>query len=127
MAIMTSVLDDLEPRPFWAHFGALDEDPATLARRGADDRARPRLGHLHGLEVKQDAGRNLVIPVPATPGRESAPTVILQGHLDMVCERDPTSPNDPAEGRIALVRDGESGSRPTGRRSAPTTASRSPP
>ena len=32
---------------------------------------------------------------------------MLQGHLDMVCERDPSSPNDPAEGRIALVRDGE--------------------
>ena len=31
----------------------------------------------------------------------------LQGHLDMVCERDPSSPNDPAEGRIALVRDGD--------------------
>ena len=45
--------------------------------------------------------------MPATPGRESAPTLILQGHLDMVCERDPASPNDPAEGRIALVRDGE--------------------
>ena len=57
--------------------------------------------------MTQDAGRNLVIRVPATPGRESAPTVILQGHLDMVCERDPASPNDPAEGRIALVRDGE--------------------
>ena len=32
---------------------------------------------------------------------------MLQGHLDMVCERDPASPNDPAEGRIALVRDGD--------------------
>ena len=32
---------------------------------------------------------------------------MLQGHLDIVCERDPSSPNDPAEGRIALVRDGE--------------------
>ena len=45
--------------------------------------------------------------VPATAGRESAPTVVLQGHLDMVCERRPDSPNDPAEGRIALVRDGD--------------------
>ena len=61
----------------------------------------------HGFELHQDAGRNLVIRVPATPGRESAPTLILQGHLDMVCERDPASPNDPAEGRIALVRDGD--------------------
>ena len=61
----------------------------------------------HGFELQQDAGRNLVIRVPATPGRESAPMLILQGHLDMVCERDPSSPNDPAEGRIALVRDGD--------------------
>jgi di/tripeptidase len=43
---------------------------------------------------------NLVARVPATAGRESAPTVVLQGHLDMVCERRPNSPNDPAEGRI---------------------------
>ena len=61
----------------------------------------------HGFELQQDAGRNLVIRVPASPGRESAPTLILQGHLDMVCEREPSSPNDPAEGRIALVRDGD--------------------
>jgi dipeptidase D len=61
----------------------------------------------NGYELHQDSGRNLVIRVPATSGRESAPTLILQGHLDMVCERDPASPNDPAEGRIALVRDGD--------------------
>ena len=48
-----------------------------------------------------------MIRVPASPGRESAPTLILQGHLDMVCEREPSSPNDPAEGRIELVRDGD--------------------
>ncbi len=61
----------------------------------------------HGFELEQDAGRNVVVRVPATSGRESAPTVTLQGHLDMVCERESTSPNDPAEGRIVLVRDGE--------------------
>ena len=48
-----------------------------------------------------------MIRVPATPGRESAPTLVLQGHLDMVCERRPDSPNDPAEGRIVLQRDGD--------------------
>ena len=61
----------------------------------------------HGFELRQDAARNLVVRVPATAGRESAPTLVLQGHLDMVCERLPDSPNDPAEGRIALVRDGD--------------------
>jgi dipeptidase D len=48
-----------------------------------------------------------VVRVPATSGREVAPTLVLQGHLDMVCERLPDSPNDAAEDRIALVRDGD--------------------
>jgi dipeptidase D len=90
-------LAGVEPRPFWSHFEAI----TRIARPSRHE--EPMIEHVrawaagHRLEVKQDAGRNLVIPVPATPGRERAPTVILQGHLDMVCERDPTSPNDPAE------------------------------
>src|SRR5512134_3453289 len=107
MATETSTLTGLEPRAFWAHF-------ETLTRISRPSRAEePVIEHVRawasdrGYELEQDSGRNLVIRVPATPGRESAPTLILQGHLDMVCERDPASPNDPAEGRIELVRDGE--------------------
>ena len=61
----------------------------------------------NGFELRQDAAQNVVVRVPATASRDSAPTLVLQGHLDMVCERQPDSPNDPAEGRIALVRDGD--------------------
>ena len=102
-----AALAGVEPQQFWWHFEAI----TRIARPSRHE--APMIEHVrawaagHGLEVKQDAGRNLVIPVPATPGRESAPTVILQGHLDMVCERDPASPNDPAEGRIVLRRDGD--------------------
>jgi dipeptidase D len=60
-----------------------------------------------GYGTRRDAAGNLVVQVPATPGRERAPTVILQGHLDIVCERDPDSPFDPRAGRIHVVRDGE--------------------
>ena len=107
MAAETSVLSGLEPRAFWGHFEALTK----IARPSRHE--EPVIEHVrawaeqHGFELQQDAGRNLVIRVPATSGREGAPIVTLQGHLDMVCERDPSSPNDPAEGRIALVRDGE--------------------
>jgi dipeptidase D len=107
MATETSVLTGLEPRSFWGHFETLTRVPRPSRRE------EPVIEHVrawseqHGFELQQDAGRNLVIRVPATPGRESAPVVTLQGHLDMVCERDPSSPNDPAEGRIALKRDGE--------------------
>jgi dipeptidase D len=107
VATETSALTGLEPRSFWAHFEAL----TRIARPSRHE--EPVIEHVrqwageHGFELRQDEGRNLVIHVPATAGREAAPTVTLQGHLDMVCERDPASPNDPAEGRIVLVRDGD--------------------
>ncbi|MCL2396863.1 MAG: aminoacyl-histidine dipeptidase [Defluviitaleaceae bacterium] len=40
-----------------------------------------------GLDTIQDELFNLIIRKPATPGHEAAPTVIIQGHLDMVCEK----------------------------------------
>ena len=107
MAAGTTAVAGLEPRPFWAHFEAL----TRIARPSRHE--EPVIEHVRawaadrGFELRQDAGRNLVLRVPATPGRDTAPIVALQGHLDMVCERDPASPNDPAEGRIALVRDGD--------------------
>jgi len=87
MAADTSVLSGLEPRSFWEHFEALTK----IARPSRHE--EPVIEHVrawadqHGFELQQDAGRNLVIRVPATPGREGAPMVTLQGHLDMVCER----------------------------------------
>jgi dipeptidase D len=107
VAIETSALAGLEPGPFWGHFEALTK----IARPSRHE--EPVIEHVRqwaaerGLELVQDSGRNLVIRVPATAGRERAPVVSLQGHLDMVCERDPSSANDPAEGRIELVRDGD--------------------
>ena len=107
MATETSALTGLEPRSFWGHFEAITK----IARPSRHE--EPMIEHVrawageHGFELHQDSGRNLVIHVPATPGREAAPVLILQGHLDMVCERNPDSPNDPAEGRIALIRDGD--------------------
>jgi dipeptidase D len=102
-----TVLDGLEPRVLWKRFEAL----TRIARPSHHE--EQVIEHVrawaaaNGLELRQDAARNLVVRVPASAGRESAPTVILQGHLDMVCEREPDSPNDPAEGRIALVREGD--------------------
>ena len=107
MATEKSALTGLEPRSFWGHFETLTKTPHPS--RGEE----PLIEHVRqwaagrDLALRQDKARNLVISVPASVGRESAPVVVLQGHLDMVCERRPDSPNDPAEGRIELVRDGE--------------------
>ena len=40
-----------------------------------------------GFGVREDGVGNMVVEVPASPGCENAPIIVLQGHLDMVCAR----------------------------------------
>ena len=60
-----------------------------------------------GITVQEDTSGNLCIAVPATPGYEKAPTVILQGHLDMVCEKNKDVDFDFTKDALRLVRDGD--------------------
>ena len=62
--------------------------------------------HL-GLFVHQDEALNVVIKKPGTPGYETAPTVILQGHMDMVCEKSDASSHNFETDPIALCVDGD--------------------
>ena len=59
------------------------------------------------LATKMDPIGNLVIQVPASNGFEKAPTVILQGHMDMVCEKHAASAHDFSTDPIRMVQDGE--------------------
>ena len=56
---------------------------------------------------RTDAVGNLLISVPASPGFEAAETIVLQGHLDMVCEKTPESTHNFSTDGIRLVRDGD--------------------
>ncbi|HWR62277.1 MAG TPA: aminoacyl-histidine dipeptidase [Clostridia bacterium] len=56
----------------------------------------------HNLEVIQDKAMNVIIKKPAAPGYENAPTVILQGHLDMVCEKNKSTVHDFEKDPISL-------------------------
>jgi dipeptidase D len=59
-----------------------------------------------GLIVKSDPAGNLVVRVPATDGFEQAPTIILQGHMDMVCEKRADSDHDFSKDAIQMVQEG---------------------
>ena len=59
------------------------------------------------LNAKTDSAGNVLIDVPASPGREEAPGVVIQGHMDMVCEKVQGSRHDFENDPIALVIDGE--------------------
>jgi len=67
-----------------------------------EDWARSR-----GFEVKTDVVNNLLIKVPAAPGYENSPTLVLQGHMDMVCEKSKSSDHDFSKDPIECVYDGD--------------------
>jgi dipeptidase D len=58
----------------------------------------------HKFEYKQDIAGNVLIAVPATDGYEESPIVVLQGHTDMVCEKQPESDHDFSTDPICLIR-----------------------
>ena len=97
----------LEPERLWTHFLRLTTIPRPSREEGEARSHVLTWAQEHGWRATTDVAGNAVVGVPATPGREAAPTVVLQAHLDMVCERDPDSPYDPREGRIHVVRDGD--------------------
>jgi dipeptidase D len=60
-----------------------------------------------GLPVKTDAFNNVLISVPPSEGYGVAPPVVLQAHMDMVCQKTADSDHDFSADPIRLVRDGE--------------------
>lgn len=64
-------------------------------------------GEKHALKVRSDNARNVLMEVPATRGFEDAPIIILQGHMDMVCEKRPDAKHDFKKDPILSWRDGD--------------------
>ncbi|MCC6358492.1 MAG: beta-Ala-His dipeptidase [Phycisphaerales bacterium] len=80
-------IESLEPRLVWRYFAGMAAVPRP-SKREQQIRAHMRsLAGTLGLAAREDRVGNVLIEVPATAGRERAPTIILQGHLDMVCEK----------------------------------------
>jgi dipeptidase D len=100
-------VSDLEPCPLWQHFDAILAIPRPSkqeerARRYVVDEAEKR-----GLRWRQDATGNVVVEKPASPGREGAPIVVLQGHLDMVTEKNSGTVHDFDRDPIVPRREGD--------------------
>lgn len=60
-----------------------------------------------GFEVERDDANNVIIRVPATKGYENAPIIALQGHMDMVCEKTPTSTHNFDTDPIEVIIEGD--------------------
>ena len=84
---MSSPLESLEPKLLWQHFDTIRQIPRPSKHEEKIIAGVKSWAADRGFEVVQDAAGSMTIKVPPTPGHEDAPTVILQGHLDMVCEK----------------------------------------
>jgi len=104
---VTNPVAHLEPRALWARFDEIRRIPRPSKH---EERIRQYVLDFaaeHGLETASDALGNVVVRVPASPGYEEAPVVILQGHLDMVCEKNADKAHDFMEDPIELVLEGD--------------------
>jgi dipeptidase D len=77
----------LEPSALWNHFADLNEVPRPSKHEERVIAFMQNFGRSLGLETHTDSVGNVIIKKPATPGMESRRTIVLQGHLDMVHQK----------------------------------------
>ncbi|MCX6565535.1 MAG: aminoacyl-histidine dipeptidase [Candidatus Aminicenantes bacterium] len=104
---MSDILSGLKPQPLWKHFEEICRIPHGSGHEKA--LADYVLAWAKALKfpAKKDASGNVIISKPASPGKESSPGVILQGHLDMVWEKNSDVVHDFLKDPIKpVIRDG---------------------
>jgi dipeptidase D len=102
-----SSLDDLKPQMLWKVFAGLCAIPHPSGSEAGVREYLKRLAENSGLKTEVDSVGNLIIVKTASPGRETAKTVILQGHMDMVPQKNSDIAFDFKENPIVAVIDGD--------------------
>ena len=101
------VLSDLEPREVFAWFERLCAIPHGSHHAKTISDYLVAFACERGLACRQDAANNVVIRKAASAGYENAPVVMLQGHIDMVCEKDADCGKDMETEGLDLFVDGD--------------------
>jgi dipeptidase D len=91
---MTKVLSNLEPKTLWNYFEDICNIPHPSKKEEKIVAYVKKFGEDLGLDTQVDAVGNIVIRKPATPGFENRKTIILQGHLDMVPQKNNDTQHD---------------------------------
>ena len=78
---------ELKPARVFEQFAKINQIPRPSKREEKMIEYLKEFGKSHGLETVVDETGNVLIRKPATPGHENRKTVILQSHMDMVCDK----------------------------------------
>jgi dipeptidase D len=89
-----TAIAELEPKDLWKRFYEITQVPRPSKK---EEKIRAHMRTLLkslNTDFKEDASGNIIAIVPATVGHENSPTVVLQGHVDMVCEKNKDKVHD---------------------------------
>jgi dipeptidase D len=100
-------LEGLEPGPLWEHFLAISRIPRCSRNEEEVRDYVLEVAARSGCTHETDPTGNTVVRKKAAPGMESRPVVVLQSHLDMVCEKNKDTVHDFAKDPIRWKRDGD--------------------
>ncbi len=104
---MNKILEKLSPQPVWHYFEEICKIPRPSKKEWKILKYLTEFAKEHGLEHKSDEIGNLLISKPATAGNEKKKIVILQSHVDMVCEKNSDVEHDFDKDPIVPRIDGE--------------------
>lgn len=103
---MSNAIEGLEPQSVWRYFAEISRIPRGSKNEKAIAGYVLDTAKRSGLSAKQDKFGNVVVKKPAHPSRLHVQSIALQGHLDMVCEKNAEKVHDFTKDPIELVRKG---------------------
>lgn len=100
-------ITDLQPALLWQCFDEITKVPRPTHHLEKMKEFLVKWAESHNIPVRTDEVGNVVMTKPATPGHENAPTIILQGHQDMVAEKRGDKEHDFLNDPITTIVDGD--------------------
>jgi len=91
---MSNVYEGLKPAALWKNFAAMNQIPRPSKHEEKISAFAKKFGEDLGLETIMDEIGNVIVRKPATPGMENRQGIILQGHLDMVPQKNSDTKHD---------------------------------
>jgi len=104
---LKSVIKGLEPKLVWEHFYEISQIPHESGNEKAIGEYIISIAIRNNMPYQKDGMGNIIVSCPASAGMENSPGVVIQGHIDMVCEKNNDTVHDFDKDPIKLVRDGE--------------------
>lgn len=100
-------ITELKPQIVWKFFHQITQVPRPSKKEGKIIEYLKSFAQEYNIPIKVDEAGNILMSKPATPGKENLPTVILQSHMDMVCEKNNDTVHDFENDPIETIVDGE--------------------